>query len=126
MSDNIAEYETQDALRRNEADHPSSPVMRFMADQALPLDAGVALAPWQIAYQTYGELNADKSNAVLICHALTGDQHVASVNPVTGKPRPRRDNSCSERNLSRERAIATDSLSGKTPIISNWRNTAQP
>ena len=86
MSDNIAEYETQDALRRNEADHPSSPVMRFMADQALPLDAGVALAPWQIAYQTYGELNADKSNAVLICHALTGDQHVASVNPVTGKP----------------------------------------
>ena len=30
--------------------------------------------------------NADKSNAVLVCHALTGDQHVASVNPVTGKP----------------------------------------
>ena len=31
-------------------------------------------------------LNADKSNAVLVCHALTGDQHVANVNPVTGKP----------------------------------------
>ena len=42
------------------------------------MDAGVALAPWQIAYQTYGTLNADKSNAVLICHALTGDQHVAN------------------------------------------------
>lgn len=50
------------------------------------MDAGIALAPWQMAYQTYGELNADRSNAILVCHALTGDQHVASTNPVTGKP----------------------------------------
>jgi homoserine O-acetyltransferase len=60
--------------------------MRFGADEPLMMDAGIALAPWQIAYQTYGTLNADKSNAVLICHALTGDQHVANENPVTGKP----------------------------------------
>ena len=59
---------------------------RFGADEPLVMDAGVALAPWQIAYQTYGTLNAAKSNAVLICHALTGDQHVANVSPVTGKP----------------------------------------
>ncbi len=46
--------------------------------------------------------------------------------PVTGRPMPRRDSNCSERSLSRERAMATDSLSGNTPIISNWRSTAQP
>lgn len=52
----------------------------------LPLDCGAALAPVDIAYETYGTLNPDKSNAVLICHALTGDQYVASTHPVTGKP----------------------------------------
>ena len=61
-------------------------VVRFGADKPLQLDAGVDLAPFQIAYQTYGTLNAERSNAVLICHALTGDQHVANVHPVTGKP----------------------------------------
>src|SRR6201987_1224449 len=73
-------------LRTREAEHPHSPVARFAADQPLKLDAGVSLAPFQIAYQTYGTLNAERSNAVLICHALTGDQHVASIHPVTGKP----------------------------------------
>jgi homoserine O-acetyltransferase len=70
---------------RNEVDQPSSKVVRFGADKPLALDAGVALTSFQIAYQTYGELNTDRSNAVLICHALTGDQHVANPNPVTGK-----------------------------------------
>ncbi len=46
--------------------------------------------------------------------------------PVTGRPMPRRDSSCRARSLSRERVIATDSLSGNTPIISNWRSTAEP
>ncbi|WP_407049441.1 homoserine O-acetyltransferase [Methyloraptor flagellatus] len=78
--------DTVSLARRREADDPSSPVARFGTDRALMLDAGVAIAPWQIAYQTYGALNADKSNAVLVCHALTGDQHVGNTHPVTGKP----------------------------------------
>ena len=72
--------------RSREAENPQSPLVRFGPDKPLRLDAGIDLTPFQIAYQTYGELNAERSNAVLICHALTGDQHVANVHPVTGKP----------------------------------------
>jgi homoserine O-acetyltransferase len=72
--------------RVREADRPRSPFVVFGLDTPLKLDAGVELAPFQIAYQTYGALNAARSNAVLICHALTGDQHVANIHPVTGKP----------------------------------------
>ncbi|MBY0381791.1 MAG: homoserine O-acetyltransferase [Xanthobacteraceae bacterium] len=72
--------------RAREADHPSSQVVTFGVDRPLRLDCGVDLAPFQIAYQSYGTLNADKSNAILVCHALTGDQHVANTHPVTGKP----------------------------------------
>ena len=71
---------------RREADTPQSKTVRFGPEAPLKLDCGVDLWPLQIAYKTYGELNADRSNAILICHALTGDQHVASENPVTGKP----------------------------------------
>jgi homoserine O-acetyltransferase len=74
------------ARKHNEADDPQSLVLRLDASKPLPLESGLDLAPLQIAYQTYGTLNAAKSNAVLICHALTGDQHVASENPVTRKP----------------------------------------
>ncbi|MBC2776249.1 homoserine O-acetyltransferase MetX [Parasphingopyxis marina] len=52
----------------------------------LALDGGASLAPLDFAYETYGELNEDKSNAILICHALTLDQFVASAHPLTGKP----------------------------------------
>src|SRR3954463_1728258 len=75
------------ASRAREADAPrNSMVARFGADKPLKLDAGVELSPFQIAYKTYGVLNAQRSNAVMICHALTGDQHVASTHPVTKKP----------------------------------------
>ena len=55
-------------------------------DQPLALDSGQQLENVTIAYNTYGELLPDKSNAILICHALTGDQHVASPHPITAKP----------------------------------------
>jgi len=71
---------------RSEADNPSSLVMRFGPERPLILDSGRRIEHLQIGYQTYGELDAAHSNAILICHALTGDQHVASTNPVTGKP----------------------------------------
>ena len=74
------------ADRRREADEPHSLVVRFALSKPLRLDAGIDFAPLQIAYQTYGVLNAERSNAVLICHALTGDQHVVNDHPVTGKP----------------------------------------
>ncbi len=66
--------------RGSEADHPhNSAVVRFGPDKPLKLDAGVELSPFQIAYKTYGTLNAERTNAMLVCHALTGDQHVASL-----------------------------------------------
>lgn len=71
---------------QREADTPSSLVVAFGRDRPLVMDAGGTISPFQIAYQTYGTLNADKSNAILVCHALTGDQHVANANPLTGKP----------------------------------------
>ena len=60
--------------------------LRFPAGRGLRLDSGAMLEPLEIAYKTYGQLNAEKSNAILVCHALTGDQHAASIHPLTGKP----------------------------------------
>jgi homoserine O-acetyltransferase len=75
-----------ETVRRRMADEPASRVARFGAERPLVLDGGITLAPWQIAYETYGTLNEAKTNAVLVCHALTGDQYAASTNPLTGKP----------------------------------------
>ena len=55
-------------------------------DEPMRLDSGESIGPFTAAYTTCGELNADKSNAVLVCHALTGDQYVLENNPVTDKP----------------------------------------
>ncbi|MBT5570983.1 MAG: homoserine O-acetyltransferase [Alphaproteobacteria bacterium] len=56
------------------------------ADVPMRLVSGQLLGPFTVSYQTYGVLNADKSNAILVCHALTGDQYVAESHPVTGRP----------------------------------------
>jgi homoserine O-acetyltransferase len=51
----------------------------------LMLDCGTALPELVVAYRTYGTLDAARANAVLVCHALTGDQYAAEPSPVTGK-----------------------------------------
>ena len=47
------------------------------------LKTGFKLNQIKIAYQTYGSLNKNKSNAILLCHALTGDQYVSGVHPIS-------------------------------------------
>ena len=59
---------------------------RLAENEPMPLDCGVAFGPFTVAYQTYGTLNAERSNAVLVCHALTGDQFVAETHPITDRP----------------------------------------
>lgn len=74
------------AQRLREASRPSSEVLVLPENAPLRLDGGQLLGSVQIAYKTWGALNADKSNAILVCHALTGDQYVVGRHPVTGKP----------------------------------------
>lgn len=59
---------------------------RGLFPEGLTLDSGQRITPVAVAYRTYGRLNAARSNAVLVCHALTGDQYVAERHPLTGKP----------------------------------------
>ncbi|MBF0099265.1 MAG: homoserine O-acetyltransferase [Magnetococcales bacterium] len=52
----------------------------------LRLDCGKTLNEYRLAYQAYGQLNPQGDNAILVCHALTGDQYAAEINPVTNRP----------------------------------------
>jgi homoserine O-acetyltransferase/O-succinyltransferase len=66
--------------RARPADEGSVGVVRTQAIDlpgALRLDSGRTLAPVRIAYETYGELAPARDNAILVCHALSGDAHAA-------------------------------------------------
>lgn len=65
---------------------PVGEIVHLAQDKPLKLDSGAEIGDFPVAFQTYGSLNAGKSNAVLVCHGLTADQYAASPHPVTGKP----------------------------------------
>jgi homoserine O-acetyltransferase len=58
----------------------------FHLQEELALESGQKLSPVTIAYETYGKLNKDRSNAILICHALSGDAHAAGWHESDKKP----------------------------------------
>ncbi|AFS46813.1 homoserine O-acetyltransferase [alpha proteobacterium HIMB5] len=60
-------------------------IKTLIVKKPLTLDCGRVISDFPIAYETYGKLNERKDNAILIFHALTGDQFVAGKNPVTNK-----------------------------------------
>ncbi|GGG17095.1 homoserine O-acetyltransferase [Caldovatus sediminis] len=74
------------AMSQAVAPFPVVDHQRVVFPDGLALDCGAVVRPLVVAYRTYGTLNADRSNAVLVCHALTGDQYVAETHPVTGRP----------------------------------------
>jgi homoserine O-acetyltransferase len=61
-------------------------IVMLARDKPFVLECGVEISDFPLAYQTYGTLNAKRNNAILICHALSGDQYVTGTHPVTGKP----------------------------------------
>ena len=73
---------------KNEANHGSVGLViakNQTIDSPLKLDSGASLKGYNLCYETYGKLNKNKDNAILICHALTGDQHAAGYNNTTDK-----------------------------------------
>jgi homoserine O-acetyltransferase len=73
-------------MRAMDQTPPGNPHTHAVFADGLALECGVRLERLTVAYRTYGTLNAAASNAILVCHALTGDQYVAETHPVTGRP----------------------------------------
>ena len=60
-------------------------IKTLIIKKPLKLDCGQTINDYPLAYETYGSLNEKKDNAILVCHALTGDQFVTGLNPITKK-----------------------------------------
>ena len=60
-------------------------IKKLIVKDQLKLDCGQTISDFPIAYETYGKLNSKKNNAILVFHALTGDQFATDINPITNK-----------------------------------------
>ena len=60
-------------------------IKKLIVSNSLKLDCGKTIKNFPLAYETYGKLNSNKDNAILVFHALTGDQFVTGTNPITNK-----------------------------------------
>ena len=60
-------------------------VKKIIIEKQLKLDCGQTISNFPLAYETYGKLNDKKDNAILVFHALTGDQFASGINPITNK-----------------------------------------
>ena len=60
-------------------------IKTLIIEKPLKLDCGRTISKFPLAYETYGKLNENKDNAILVFHALTGDQFVTGTNPITKK-----------------------------------------
>ena len=60
-------------------------IKKLDVTKPLKLDCGKTIKDFPLAYETYGKLNNNKDNAILVFHALTGDQFVTGTNPITNK-----------------------------------------
>ena len=61
-------------------------VVSLACDEPFTLECGVSITNFPLTYQTYGTLNSKRNNAIMVCHALSGDQYLCGEHPVTGKP----------------------------------------
>ncbi len=66
-------------------DYKIENIKQIIITKPLTLECGQTIKDFPIAYETYGNLNEKKNNAILIFHALTGDQFVTNINPITNK-----------------------------------------
>ena len=58
-------------------------IKKLIVAQSLELDCGKIIKDFPLAYETYGTLNKNRNNAILVFHALTGDQFCTNINPIT-------------------------------------------
>jgi homoserine O-acetyltransferase len=66
-------------------DYKTKNIKQLIVSKPLKLDCGQTINNFPLAYETYGELNENKDNAILVFHALTGDQFAGGINPITKK-----------------------------------------